>query len=369
MHNGRVSPVSTFIQGVQMSKHHETKSPSSFPAKAVCARFLSGPVGEAANRGTIQHIALDRAFKGIVVEQGEMTRDEFENVIWSFSAICGIFEGFGIDHKSINSEFGVSITDNDMNELTFGTIDAGAVFHSESGSVGIIVDYKSGDVRNYMEQMRAYAVGFMQMHGLGSCMTYIVYGRCRKVIPIRFDYDIALQETIDLCESIDNPGDPVRCDYCSWCANFASCPATATSVGAVADVLIPGSNSICDPKTATSEQLVEMKKIAEVVADWSEVVASEMKSRLQAGALLPGYTLQKKSGAATVDDMAAAVAVLKLPPVAFMASCTVSIPKLSEAYSDAFGGTKKSARAKVEELLSSVNALGRKADSFSVVKV
>lgn len=342
-------------------KHHATLSPSSLPMKAVCNHFVSGPAGKAAEAGVEQHKALEQAFKGEPIT-GAFDVGTIENLEWAFAAIKNTFAGYGVAAEDIESEIEVTITDDDLNELTFGTVDAGA---RVDGAFGVIGDYKSGEIRNYREQMEAYAVGFMQKYGLRECDAFIFFGRFRKVARYHFEIESAMESLTTLISRIQNPGPAMACEYCSWCAGAVDCPEIIKQVEMVLSTTKPVIDVI-DPKTATPEQLSAMMDATYYVETWAEKVAAEVKSRLVSGLAVPGFRLQEKAGRASVTDIAKAVEVLALPVPAFLKACSVSIPKLADEYAVANGIKKKDARAAVEERLQAI--IERASPSVSVVR-
>ena len=156
-----------------MSEHHKTLSPSKFPALLKCACYEAGEVGEAAERGTAQHAVLAASLSGKLFPS-MLTIEEEEAVVWAEAQIGALIPGLKLIEEKL------VILDDDCTELTFGTADA----MSENGRV--LIDYKSGLVRNYKPQMAVYAFGAIQRFGIDSVHVVELYGRTKEVI----EYDM-----------------------------------------------------------------------------------------------------------------------------------------------------------------------------------
>lgn len=330
-------------------KHHPTMSPSSLPAKNICPRYQgSKTAGHAAQRGTIQHMALEDAFKGRPISVG-LEPDEVENVEYAYQFIKSCVEKeLAKNVADGQSEVQVSISDSQFNEVSFGTIDFG---------IGdVIFDYKSGRMRNYTEQMTAYAVGWCQEMGLQKVKVYEVYGREKRYR----HYVVDASDGVKLIEEIkakvdDKTLPPVLCEYCGWCAKKDRCKVRVGSIDQVSKLMVPETKlEVISPAKATDEQLPQLKEVADVIKSWAKDVDDELKSRLDAGKEIDGWEMVEKNGGAFITDILMASKLSKLSAEEFVSACSASIPKLANVVQEKNRLTKKGARELVESRLASV---------------
>jgi len=102
--------------------------------------------------------------------------------------------------------------------VSFGSMDAYCKGH--------LFDLKTGQVRDYRQQMAAYALGVMQKFGEKKLTCHLIYSKYKKAET----FDLSLEEAQHIVYSImDSVNDPTRspwpCSYCAWCARKESCTA------------------------------------------------------------------------------------------------------------------------------------------------
>ena len=91
---------------------------------------------------------------------------------------------------------------------------------------GHLFELKTGQVRDYKQQMAAYALGVMQKFGDKKLTCHLVYSRFKRADT----FDLTITEAQDIVYGImDSVNDPTRspwpCSYCAWCARKESCTA------------------------------------------------------------------------------------------------------------------------------------------------
>ncbi len=342
--------------------------PSSFPMWLACACYEASPIdSEAAASGRRQHEALD-ALLGHAGEPtdkmyppallAELTKSERENAEWARAEVLTLAEAYHVPRTKLHREEMVTVTDDDMNQVSRGKIDV--------GFDRVIVDYKGGEVRDYRAQMLAYAAAWAQAYGLNMVEVYEVYGRYRKVN----HYTVTIAEATDLVFQVkarveDPQKKPEACQYCKWCAKAATCPALLMPATAFyTKVNLADANAVLalagvDPETATPEQLSQMKQVADVLDAWTSVINAKVKAELASGADIPGFIEKRSKGAPKVADAVAAFEAVGLPLEAFLPACSVSLPKLGEAVATAEGLKKKDGRPEAERRLGSLVKRGR----------
>jgi len=122
-----------------------------------------------------------------------------------------------VGRKKLITEERISVM-RDGEEITFGSMDAYCKGH--------LFDLKTGLVRDYKQQMAAYALGVMQKYKEKKLTCHLVYSKTKHVDR----FDLTLEEAEDIVYGIvDSVNDPTRspwpCDYCRWCARKDNCTA------------------------------------------------------------------------------------------------------------------------------------------------
>lgn len=265
--------------------------PSNLPKLAVCPQYEgSATPSAAAERGTrIDSIFRDQIAHGI--EHGiEHDKDEVDVAQWAASYVwnrCGLEE---VHTSEVDCRVGAIVEGFDL----FGTMDA------VCPSMHLLFDLKTGEIRNYREQMAAYALACMETYNATEWTAVIVFADQKEIREHRFRRDEAEQivrETI-AARTVENP-QPVVCEYCSWCAKFASCEAVTASAN-LALGLVPEADRF-HRAISTPDGLAAFLDGARIVEEWAEVARAEAKRRIMAGETVPGWRIQSRAGAGRVD--------------------------------------------------------------------
>jgi hypothetical protein len=213
--------------------------PSSLPKLAACRCFASNPVaGPAAQRGT----RLDAAIRSIWQQFDTITNgginatqamyeaaarialpdapaDDIEAVVWALSRLvyhCGPFHYDTIETREECLKAAVPLAG-----IATGTMDAAAM------PLCTLFDFKSGEIRNYKEQMAAYSLACMHARGENGWKTILLF--IDKQVEVVHTFTREEAET--LVRSIrDAEEKPTTCEYCSWCSKFTECPAVDLDV-------------------------------------------------------------------------------------------------------------------------------------------
>jgi len=308
-----------------MSEHHETLSPSSFPALAECPQFKSGPAGEAAEEGTRQHQQLSMLYDGL---------DPYSNgtppTLWAWQWVQDNMNG----HKTGN-EVRLTLM-RDFKEVTFGTADF--IGYDLMGYLTVI-DYKSGQQRDYYYQLVTYALMAMQRYGESECRVVVLYGRDEYVsefVILREDAETAV---FGLFDRLEAGGPACLCDYCGWCENNGTCEATAPAITAVAtqypveplqinDIETFHASAITDPN-----QMAKVYEVACVLEKWAESVKHHAKQAVIDGMEIPGFKLRAGAKVRQIDEsmIEQAHKASGLSVEEFLACCSVAVGKVEEA--------------------------------------
>lgn len=208
--------------------------PSSLPKLAACRCFASTPVaGPAAQRGT----RLDAAIRSIWQQFDTITNgginatqamyeaaarialpdapdEDIEAVVWALRRLdyhCGSFHYDTIETREECLKAAVPLAG-----IATGTMDAAAM------PLCILFDFKSGEIRNYKEQMAAYSLSCMQARGVNGWKAILLF--IDKKVEV--EHTFTREEAETLVRSVrDAEQKPTTCEYCTWCEKFTECPA------------------------------------------------------------------------------------------------------------------------------------------------
>ena len=251
--------------------------PSSLPKLAACPCYESAP-GEsspAAQRGT----RLDEVFRDVMqgAELPALEADDASAIVWA----SDVLKELAVDCHVITTEKVCKVTL--PNGMT-GTCDAivpGRWFHA---------DLKSGMVRNYREQMAAYALGLMDQYFIDNWTAYLLFCDAQKVVTYEFSYVEAEAIVNGIVATVSNPEKkPSVCEYCSWCAKVETCaPRMAALDSSLATTDQSFAAVLADP-VRLGEFLAKCK-VFEKFWDSAKEKAREV---LEAGGEVPGWKLQK----------------------------------------------------------------------------
>ena len=272
-----------------MKASEEQVRPSALPKLAACRCFEGKPgTSEAAERGT----RIDKAIRimwartqgadwAMKEELPELKADEKDAVIWSIEQL---------DELTSCGELALETQEEKLRALSVvpgvkdGTMDGLSV------AGAFLVDFKSGQVRNYREQMAAYALSCMDEFFADVWVTYLLFVDQRQVVMHRF----TAQEARAIVQAVlERPKVPEHCEYCTWCAKFATCPVVT---GAVASVQEAPALPACSPAAKSKGELPDimqgmlsdhakahefLSKLA-IVIDWAEELKKKLKEEVTA---------------------------------------------------------------------------------------
>lgn len=367
--------------------HHKTKPPSSFPAMNICPSYQSeDEAGEAAQKGTVLHKCFENYLlgKGFDISSNEMNlmiqnegikpeiftsieEDDLNGLLWAEAALNEVLkivkphERRGIreliSDKDAFAERKLPILGEDFDELTFGTIDVSA-FH-------IIADLKTGRVRNYREQMAAYALAVFQDNpNFEEVVVVELYSRERKFFHYSFTLEEAEKIVYSISDRIDNKENEPRVqnDYCKWCKNRRNCPQI---VGKVAEIQknraeFPKKYDFSSSKVAneaianlqawrsdpdneelrnllveSSENLLFLFDAATAAESFFEGVKSQIKMAISEGVAIQGLKIQTKNGKSSITNVEKVFQLTGFTAAEFMPLCSVSISAIEKQIQDA----------------------------------
>ena len=353
---------------------HAKHGPSGLKMKERCAQFLnhdqSNPVAE---RGTALHKALETGDDSGIVDLQEV------EVLRRTRHIQVILERPFLPFDSVYEEVLVDI-DLGNGISTYGTCDRLCI----TGHEAVMFDYKFGywavDDAEQNLQTWAYVLGTFQQHQELSKITFhFIQPRLNNVSSAMFTRaDIPrltarIRAVIVGAENPDSPHTPGQglCEFCAK-AGDGSCPAlnerALTLVRKYDDSLdIPDlvhGSEITDPATI-ARLLILAPAVKKAAAGWS-LRAREM---MDAGIVVPGFTLKSRGGKRAITSSQAAWEMVKdtLTPEEFADCAELSVPDLLKAVgSKAPRGLKKHTMEALEDRLADEGILERGATTMVV---
>jgi len=185
-----------------------------------------------------------------------------KEVLWSAKYIMSV-----VGRRKLITEERISIM-RDGVEITFGSMDAYCK--------GNLFDLKTGQKRDYKQQMAAYALGVMQKYKEKKLTCHLVYSKTKEVEK----FDLTREEAEDIVYAIvDSVNDPTRspwpCEYCAWCDRKESCTALkhfAYTIGGQMNAMKHiNLNAPLEP--AVRQRLLS---IVDAVENWSEGIREKV---------------------------------------------------------------------------------------------
>ena len=279
-------------------------SPSSLPKLAECALFQGASgTSAAAERGTAVDVAIRNLVAGGELEPiANVVGFDFSPIAYGVEELTRLAKGSFIETREEYLAMAVP----GLSKL--GTADA--VCKDQKW----VADIKTGQVRNYREQLAAYALACMEDNFDTSWTAHVIYVDQKLIRSYDFTYEEAkqgTQRTIDRATSAE--AKPTPCEYCSWCKHYNNCNAIVRQAeSAVALIPEATGNSIDAIRQrilATAESMAafakEWKLAEKEIAD---PVLGHLKTRLENGDEVPGWKLTSMSGRKFVETEAIAKA-------------------------------------------------------------
>jgi len=269
--------------------------PSILPKFAACRCYTNSDTpSDAAARGTLVDEVMRKAlFSGgdVPFSVEGLDADALAAAAWGVERVREIAAGSPIvtREEDLRVDLHGEVLP-DFEPGSFGTLDA--LVPQQCA----VIDFKTGLVRNYKEQMAAYCLAMMSrsesdftMEPTDRYTAYLVFVDAREVVRHVFSKEEAVAV---LRAAIDKPRVPSACDYCSWCGHFGDCPVTMHAVAEVqqvgsalpaatpaalsADVLPPALAALVEDEAAAREFL----SMFATVKAWAELLKSKLKDKL-----------------------------------------------------------------------------------------
>ena len=162
-----------------------------------------------------------------------------------------------------------------------------------------VADIKSGQVRNYREQMAAYSLACMDATWEDRWTAHVVYVDQQLVRSYEFTREQCERILADVVGRATSPlAQPTPCEYCGWCANKDRCKALVLqSKHALADIDATNKDTL---SIIRDRILADPAKHSDFVArykwfvkEFGEPLVKALKARLVAGEEMPGWKLTR----------------------------------------------------------------------------
>jgi hypothetical protein len=278
-------------------------SPSSAPKLAECAVFVGASGSSAAaERGTAIDKAIRLAMDGDTAPIDQLTGDDLTAANWGIETLRRLSGG---EHVETREEY-LAMAVPGLSKL--GTADA------ICKRTMWVADIKTGQVRNYRQQLAAYSLACMEDHFAESWTAHVVYVDQQLVRSYDFTRAEAEATTQAWISAATSPlARPTPCEYCSWCANKETCSALVfQSKAALADVHSVNGDSLTiirDRILADTQQLSDFaKRYKFFEKEMAEPLIDALKERLAAGDEIPGWKVSTSAGREYVEAEAIAKA-------------------------------------------------------------
>ena len=269
--------------------------PSNLPKLAVCACYVSNPdAGPAAARGS----ALDALFRSRMQgnpDQVEMfyqpKAEDFAAVEWAVTTVRALAGGNDV------------ITEENECRLAIPGFEKGGTADALISEKLAHADLKTGQKRNYREQMAAYALGLMEKHFASNWTAHVVFCDQKEVVTHRFTFEEAKQIVAGVIARYHDPAkQPSVCEYCGWCTKSETCEARLALAETAVSVSVPSFDFVA--VLADNGKLGRFLTACGVLDDFREKAEEIAKERLAAGTEIPGWKLSSRRAPEWVDNVA-----------------------------------------------------------------
>lgn len=263
--------------------------PSSLPKLACCRCYESAPgTSAAAERGTRIDASIRRLYakrQGLPWDDSAevelMLNDEdAEAVRWALDKLDELsLDPLTDEHHAVETRECELVAAVPVPGVKTGTMDSLCV------GLDWLVDFKTGQVRDYKAQMAAYALACMEAYFADEWTAHLLFVDQQEVVTHRF----TAAEARELVEGIvSRPMVEELCDYCKWCGRAAEC---ALMRGITAEAVAAPELPKCTPAAKSKSELPEaleclladhaaahdfLSKFA-IVSDWVDVLKSKLK--------------------------------------------------------------------------------------------
>lgn len=289
-------------------------SPSILPKLAECALYEGSEIGDktAVNRGTnidiaIRQVVWECQFDPIVnlekkahqalkkILGDEPSEEDCASVIWGAQELMRLADGEIVETREEFLAMGVP----QLSKM--GTADAAC------WAKKWVSDIKTGQARNYREQLAAYSLACMRDNFEENWTAHVIYVDQKITRTYCFSQDEA-EKMLDriLYKATNAETKPTPCEYCSWCKHYNHCGAIVRQAES-ALALIPETTGNTLEKIR-ERILSNQTSLGAFLRDWklaekelAEPLQEEARARLERGETIEGWKLISVNGRKYVD--------------------------------------------------------------------
>ena len=181
--------------------------------------------------------------------------------------------------------------------------------------LSLSLDLKSGQIRNYREQMAAYALGNMAAYFVPKWICVLLFADQKAEVVFEFTYDEAKAIVDEVLSDFHDPAKvPTPCDYCGWCAAKNTCSALMRPIAQSLEIVEQSTLTLEDLKhqiVSNPARLGAFLAAANLFKKelW-DFAKDHAKSMMERGEDVPGWKLSKSSGGEVFDVLAIVEAAL-----------------------------------------------------------
>lgn len=181
--------------------------------------------------------------------------------------------------------------------------------------LSLSLDLKSGQIRNYREQMAAYALGNMNAYFVPKWTCVLLFADQKAEIVFEFTFDEAKAIVDEVLADFNDPDKvPTPCDYCCWCAKKNTCTALVRPIAESLEIIEAPKLTLEDMK----HQLVSNPARLGAFLAAANIFKKELwdyakdhaKAMMERGEDVPGWKLSKTKGGEIFDVLAIIEAAL-----------------------------------------------------------
>jgi len=278
-------------------KNTATVRSSALPKLAVCGQFegAQGEPSEAAARGLRLDAALREAWttgKVPALEQSDAIP-----VAWAYGVIEALAKGY---HGAATIRHNVEMREEHC-KIWVPLIDYTGTADAICLGGRWIADLKSGQARNYREQMAAYCLGLMTQHLETQWSYHLVFCDAEEIVSETLTFAQAREIVQGVIDNLKNP--PSENEYCGWCAKSLTCSARVSAKDAAVAVI---EQSLASDSPAFLELLNDPERLGRFLDQcktfehFQEAAQNKARETIESGGDVPGYRLQKSRVTETV---------------------------------------------------------------------
>ena len=277
-------------------------TPSMAPKLAECAVFVGASgTSVAAERGTNIDRAIRTSMDGDPYYISQLDGEDFAAAAWGIETLRRLSGG---EHVETREEY-LAMAVPGLSKI--GTADA--ICKRKMW----VADVKTGAVRNYRQQLAAYALSCMDDHFAESWTGHVVY--VDQQLVRSYDFTRAEAEATTqrwIAEATSADAKPTPCEYCQWCQHFNSCGAITRQAESALALVKTDGRTLDEIRAEIAADPLKMSVFA---ANWktaekhiAEPVIELLKKRLADGEEIPGWKVSTSAGREYVEAEAIAKA-------------------------------------------------------------